>query len=422
MWRIKGRRWPVVVIVCGAITAGLLLLAQDQETLRVRSPLAAGDARHPSYLAALIGAPVNADNAFEVLQNGDAAFSRMLSDIRSATQRISFESFIYGDGEVSALFTEALANAARRGVDVRIVLDAFGSSDLPATSLEALTDAGVQVVWFNPLRAWTLEETNYRTHRKVLVVDGHVGYTGGMGIADHWRGDARTPEEWRDTQFRATGPIVRMLEASFYENWLESGGQEAPVLDLGRAPEPGTTTAVAAWSNATGGASNVKLLYLLAIAAARERLDLQSPYFMLDESTRWALHEARGRGVVVRVLTEGERTDAMPVKFASHNGYDALLVAGLEIYEYQPTMMHVKAMMVDGVLSVFGSANFDNRSFELNDELTVVAWDRALAARLTEAFERDLKRSRHWTLDTWRSRGLLARVRERFWGAFGELF
>ena len=173
----------MIAIVSMAITGALLLLAQDQDTLRVRSPIDAGDTRHPAYLAALIGAPLTAGNAFEVLQNGDAAFSRMLADIHAAQHRISFESFIYGDGDVSAAFTDALARAARRGVDVRIVLDAFGSADLPAGSQAALADAGVRVAWFNPVRPWTLEETNYRTHRKVLVVDGHAGYTGGMGLA-----------------------------------------------------------------------------------------------------------------------------------------------------------------------------------------------------------------------------------------------
>ena len=412
----------MIVVICVAAVGGLLLMAQDQETLRVRSPIGAADARHPTYLAALVGAPLTRENAFEVLQNGDAAFSRMLADIWAARQRISFESFIYGEGEVSAAFTDALSNAAARGVEVRIVLDAFGSSKLPATSQSALTGSGAKIVWFNPLRPWTVEETNYRTHRKVLVVDGRVAYTGGMGLADHWRGDARSSEEWRDTQFRATGPIVRALEASFYENWLESGGREAPVLDLGHPPDVGQVTALAAWSNATGGTSNVKLLYLLAIAAARQTLDIQSPYFLLDESTRFALHDARARGVAIRVLTEGEQTDAMPVKFASHNGYDALLSDGLQIFEYEPTMMHVKVMLVDGVLAVFGSANFDNRSFELNDELTVATWDRDLAAQLTRAFDRDAERSRHWTLEDWRRRGLLTRVRERFWGAFGEVF
>ena len=230
----------------------------------------------------------------------------------------------------------------------------------------------MHVVWFNPLRPWTIEETNYRTHRKVLVVDGEVAFTGGIGLADHWLGHAQDPEHWRDTQFRVTGPAVRALEASFYENWLESGGGSVPALDPERPPQGTGARSIVIWSNPTGGASNVKLLYLLSIAGARRTIDIQSPYFVLDESTRWALERRRAqRGVRVRILTDGEITDAKPVKYASRDGYQELLDAGFEIYEYEPTMMHVKAMMVDGVWSVIGSANFDNRSFELNDELTI---------------------------------------------------
>ena len=205
----------------------------------------------------------------------------------------------------------------------------------------------------------------------MLAVDGDVAFTGGLGIADHWQGHAQDPDHWRDTQFKVTGPAVRALEASFYENWLESGGGSVPALDPERPPQGTGARSIVVWSNPTGGASNVKLLYLLSIGGARSTIDIQSPYFILDESTRWSLDAARQRGVRVRIVTDGELTDARPVKFASRDGYQRLLAGGYEIFEYQPTMMHVKAMVVDGVWSVIGSANFDNRSFELNDELTI---------------------------------------------------
>jgi cardiolipin synthase A/B len=334
------RRWQFWTLVGVCIAGGLLMIAQDQDTLRVESPIAARDAQFAAYIASLVGAPVEPGDRYEVLRNGDEAFPEMLAAIEGARTRISFESFIYGDGEIGERFTNALSAAAQRGVAVRIVLDAVGA-DLSRETKDRLTSGGVSVVWFNLIRPWTLEETNYRTHRKVLVVDGDVGFTGGMGLADHWKGRASRPEEWRDTQFKVRGPAVRALEAAFYENWLESGGGSVPALDPERPNQATGARSVVIWSNPTGGASNVKLIYLLAIASARERIDIQSPYFILDESTRWTLDRARERGVRIRILTDGEITDAKPVKFASRHDYQGLLETGYEVYEYAPTMMHV---------------------------------------------------------------------------------
>lgn len=404
-----------------AVTAGLLLLAQDQDTIRVRSPIGSDDPRFPEYVASLVGAPVTRGDAYIVLRNGVEVFPRMLDAIRQARRRISVESFIYEDGTVGDRFTQALIEAARRGVDVRVVLDAIGSK-LSASSHKTLTDAGVAVVTFNTIRPWTLEETNYRTHRKVLVVDGEIAFTGGIGLADHWLGDADAEEHWRDTQIEVRGPAVRALEASFWENWLESGGLTVPTLDEEQPSQGTDAQTMVIWSNPTGGASSVKLLYLLAIAGARHTIDIQSPYFLLDESTRWSFADARRRGVLVRILTDGEVTDAMPVKYSSRNGYQELLEQGIEIYEYEPTMMHVKAMIVDGGFSIAGSANFDNRSFELNDELTIAVADRQLAGELLRDFEKDLLRSKRLILDEWKQRPLLEKSREWFWGMFGELF
>jgi cardiolipin synthase len=415
------RGWKLWALVGIGITAGLLLLAQDQETLRVESPVAAEDARFADYIASLVGAPVEPGDRYAVLRNGKEVFPPMLDAIKASKHRISFESFIYEDGVVGDQFTAALVAAARRGVTVRIVLDAMGG-ELSRESQKQLTDAGVTLVWFNSLRPWTLEETNYRTHRKVMVVDGTIAFTGGVGLADHWLGDAEDPERWRDTHFSVTGPAVRALEASFYENWLESGGGSVPALDPEKPPQGTGARSVVIWSNPTSGASNVKLMYLLSIGAARSRIDIQSPYFVLDESTRWSLQQAAKRGVRVRILTDGEITDAPPVKYASREEYDALLEAGFEIYEYEPTMMHVKAMVIDGAWSVIGSANFDNRSFELNDELTIGVADRELAAALTADFDRDLARTTKLELATWRSRSLLQKSRETFWAMFSEIF
>jgi cardiolipin synthase A/B len=415
------RGWRLAVLLGIAITSVVLLIAQDQDTLRVESPVAAGDDHFPHYVASLVGGPVEVGDRYEVLRNGDGTFAPMLEAIRRATARISFESFIYEDGEIGDPFTRELAAAARRGVTVRIVLDRLGG-ELSRKSQEALTDAGVAIVWFNPLRPWTIEETNYRTHRKVLVVDGHIAFTGGIGLADHWLGHAQDPEHWRDTHFSVVGPSVRALEAAFWENWLEAGGRSAPALDPEQPPQGTGARSVVIWSNPTGGVSNVKLMYLLSIASARSQIDIQSPYFVLDESTRWTLDDARRRGVRVRILTDGEITDAKPVKYASRQGYQRLLDAGYEIYEYEPTMMHVKAMIVDGLWSVIGSANFDNRSFELNDEVTIGVADRDLAAALTRDFEDDLRKSTQLDTATWRDRSMLQKSRELFWSFFGEVF
>jgi cardiolipin synthase len=418
-WLLRG--WRLGLLSGLAIMAVLLMLAQDQETLTVQSPVAADDTRFADYVASLVGAPVERGDRYTVLRNGDEVFPAMLEAIRQAKRRISFESFIYSDGIIGDQFTRELAAAAKRGVTVRIVLDAFGG-ELSRESEQQLRDAGVQVVWFNLLRPWTLEEANYRTHRKVLVTDGEVAFTGGLGLADHWLGNAQSPEHWRDTQVKVVGPSVRALEASFYENWLEAGGLSAPALDPEQPPSGTGAKSIVVWSNPTGGASNVKLLYLLSIAGARTSIDIQSPYFILDESTRWSLREARRRGVRIRVLTDGEITDAKPVKDASREGYQQLLDWGVEIYEYQPTMMHVKAMMVDGVWSVFGSANFDNRSFELNDELTVAVHDPELTRALTKDFDADVQKSLQLDAVTWAQRSLWQKVQEVFWAQYGELF
>jgi cardiolipin synthase len=405
-----------------ALVALIIFFAQDPETLRVESPVQAADATFPDYIASLIGAPVQAGDAYTVLHNGDEAFPAMLSAIEHARSRISLETYVYKDGEIGDRFIEALANAARRGVTVRMVIDPIGSLMKPGNR-DRLSESGAKLSWFNPIGFFTVEVANYRTHRKTLVVDGQVGFTGGMGIADYWLGHAQDEDHWRDTHFRIVGPSVRALEGAFYENWIESGGLSAPALDLDVPPRGTGARSIVLWSNPISGASNVKLLYLLAIASARKTIDIQSPYITLDSSTRWSLQQARLRGVTIRMLAEGHVTDAMPVKHASRYAYQDLLNQGIEIYEYQPTMMHTKAMIVDGVVSVIGSANFGNRSFELNDELTIAVFDRDLAARLTADFDHDTQSSQKLDAASWpHARSFDSKLQEWFWSWFGEMF
>jgi cardiolipin synthase len=412
-----------ILIVCGIIAA-LLAIAQDQETLKIESAYTAEDRRFPAYLAALLGADATGGNQYQVLTNGDQIFPAMLGAIEGAKRRVSFETYIYDKGSVGDQFTAALAAAAQRGVQVDVVVDAMGSNKVPSETVKRLRDAGAQVGQFGKPNWYTLEELNYRTHRKILVVDGRIGFTGGVGVADHWLGHAQDPEHWRDTMVRIDGPLVRLMEGAFYENFVETLGPAKATLDPPDEWQPPTPrdSAFILRSSPTGGSNDLKRLYLLAIGAARKTLDITTPYFIIDESSEWSLMEAVKRGVKIRVLVEGDYTDAKPVKYSSRSTYEQLLASGIEIYEYQPTMMHTKAIVVDGVWSMFGSANFDNRSLELNDEMNVAVSDRDLAQRLLQDFEADLKSAKRLDLDTWGRRPPLEKAREYFWSYFGELF
>lgn len=408
----------IAVIVIGAG----LLLAQDKETLQIRSPLAADDPRFPDYLARLVGHPLTHGDAYVVHTNGADAFPAMIAAINKASTRVAFESYIFADGDIGEQFTAAFEAAARRGVRVRMVLDALGSKKLGREMVERLKAAGVAIGWVNPLIGASIQDANYRTHRKALVVDGTVAFVGGIGVADQWLHSEKQAPPWRDTQVELRGPVVSDIEAAFNQNWILTGGVVEPeVAPKGPAPA-GTGESIVVWSARQGGENEMKLLYLLAIAAARHRVDIESPYLITDESSKWSIREARRRGVRIRLLVEGDKTDAKPVKYAGRADYEDLLEQGVEIAEYQPTMMHAKAAVVDDTLSIVGSANFDNRSLEMNDELNVAVFDRAFAARLREDFERDLTQSKKLTLEEWRDRPFTEKTRDWLLSYFGEVF
>jgi cardiolipin synthase len=411
-----------VLIVAAMVVAAGLAIAQDQETLELRSSVTAEDPGAAEYLAALVAADLVTGNEYHVLVNGDQVFPAMLQAIDAARERVSFETYVYEKGQVANWFTDAFERAAQRGVDVRIIVDAVGASQMETGHVERLRAAGCHLVDFNPSHWYGLEEVNYRTHRKILVVDGEVGFTGGVGVADFWIGHAQDPDHWRDTHVRMRGPIVRLLEAAFYENFIEGEMTVTPALSAARTIEPADDQSMLVRSAPAGGATDLKRLYLMAIAMARRQVDVASPYFLTDESSMWAFRDAIGRGVTVRILVESDITDQKVVKYASREAYERLLASGIEIYEYQPTMMHGKSVVVDGILSIFGSANFDNRSLELNDELNVAVFNRAVAARFLEEFERDVKVSRRLELESWRRRPPLLRIQEHFWSYFSEIF
>lgn len=420
-WARHHRVLAAALIAVIVLAVGLLI-AQDQETLRIRSSLSVEDPRFPPYLANLLGHRLTSNDSYIVRTNGEQAFPAMLAAIEHAKERVALETYIYEAGDVGRQFTDALEAAAKRGVRVRIVLDSVGSKKMSDDDEKRLEAAGGEIKWVNPIASFQIEEANYRTHRKALVVDGEVAFIGGMGIADQWLHDQKDFPKWRDTMVEMHGPVVADVEAAFNQNWIVVAGIVEPEIEPNISPATGTAKSIVVWSAPQTGANELKLLYLLAIGAARRSIDVESPYLITDESSKWSIQEARRRGVRIRLLVEGDKTDAKAVKYAGRGDYDWLLEQGVEIAEYQPTMLHTKAMVVDGLLSVVGSANFDNRSLELNDELNVAVFDRTLAARLLQDFERDLTRSKRLDLESWRQRSPFERGRDWLWSYFGEVF
>jgi cardiolipin synthase len=421
--RFRHRKLIITVIIIVGIVATLLALAQDQLTLKIQSAHGIDDPQFAGYSAALLGVHATGGNTYTVLTNGDQIFPAMLAAVNGARRRISFETYIYNKGTIGEQFTNAFIAAAKRGVQVQLVIDAMGSNKVPQEWQDNLKAAGVKIGEFGQPKWYSLEELNYRTHRKILVVDGHVGFTGGVGLDDQWLGNAQDKEHWRDTMVQVDGPAARLMEGAFNENFVETLGPVTPIVDQPpQIPAEPHDSAMVLRSSPTGGSNDLKRLYLLAIAASKRTLDISSPYFVTDESTYWALQQARQRGVRVRILVEGDLTDAKPVKYASREAYQRLMDQGIELYEYQPTMMHTKVIVIDGVWSMFGSANFDNRSLELNDEMNVAVSDQGLAARLLQDFEQDLKVARKLDPAQWGQRSFLEKAREHFWSYFGEIF
>lgn len=338
----------------------------------------------------------------------------MLETIRGARRTICFLSYVYWSGEIAHDVAHALADRARAGVDVCVLLDAIGSLKMPGDVLAEMEGAGVRIERFRPASPLRPLQANHRNHRKILVVDGEVGMTGGVGIAQEWTGDAQDPEHWRDTHVRVRGPVVRGLHGAFAESWLEATGQllcgDDHLPDL--APLEGGGPMQLVRSRATVGDTNAEALLFLAIASARRSIDLTSAYFAPNAALTSALCAARGRGVRVRVLVPGEHADKDLVRRAGQDTYEALLDCGVEVHEYGPTMLHAKTLTVDEAWATIGSINFDNRSFSRNDEATLCVQSREVAGLLTAQFERDLAVSDRIDPQAWEERGVLQRARE----------
>ena len=367
--------------------------------------LAVGDPEFINTLAGAAGVPFVDGNAVELLNNGDQFYPSMLAAIEQAERSITIEAYIYWAGEIGMQFANALAAAAQRGVRVKILLDAVGSSSISAEILQILEQGGCNVAWYNPIRWNRLRRINNRTHRKSLIIDGRVGYTGGAGIADHWTGNAQDDKHWRDLQIRIEGPAVRPLQTGFAQNWLECTGELVTGPYFYPAPvASGSMQLQTVMSSPETGASTVRVMYCLAISAARATIDIANPYFVPDHVSIDLFRDAVKRGVRVRVMVAGISNDTLMARLNSVRLYGAVLAAGVELYEYNRTMMHHKIMVVDGLWSTVGTSNFDNRSFSHNEENNVSAVNEGLAQSLLASFEEDLAVCDRVTLDGWRRR------------------
>ncbi|BDT61385.1 cardiolipin synthase B [Massilia varians] len=388
------RFWTILVTAALTLVGGILALnfmpSETQIETRLTRQYDTNDPQFRRSLGVLLGPPILEGNKVEVLLNGDQIFPAMLDAIRAAEKTITFETYIYWSGSIGKEFTDALIERARAGVKVHVMLDFMGSLKLDLAQIDAMKQAGVQVQRYHKPVWWKLARLNNRTHRKLLVIDGKVGFTGGVGIADQWRGNAQDKDHWRDTHFRIEGPVVGQVQAVFNDNWTKATGTVLDGPDYFPAlPQAGDMPAQMFSSSPTGGAESMHLMYLMAITSARKTIDLSAAYFVPDELTIRTLIEAAKRGVRVRILMPGEIIDSDLVKAASRERWGELLAAGVKLAEYQPTMYHVKALIVDNLLVSVGSTNFDNRSFSINDEANLNVLHEGFAREQTAIFEDD---------------------------------
>jgi cardiolipin synthase A/B len=365
-------------------------------------------------LEGIIGVPATEGNGVEVLRNGNEIFPAMLESIAGATRTVDLLTFIYWRGEIGTRFANALAGRARAGVRVRVLLDAFGSLPIDRSLLALMDEAGVHVHWFRPLARVQVRKANHRTHRKVLVVDEEIGFTGGVGIADEWDGDARNEHEWRDTHFRIRGPAVDGLRAAFLDNWVETDDVLfQPTVDrFPDQPQPGSTIIQSVRGASEIGSSDISTLFLALLQLARQRVRITTAYFVPDTELNERLFRAAERGVRVEILLPGPNADKRFVQLAGESSYARLLQSGVRIWHFQPSMLHAKIMTIDGVVANIGSANLNSRSTELDEEVNLVAFDPELVNVLDAQFDEDLARSEEIVAGRWEHRPVAQRALE----------
>jgi cardiolipin synthase len=399
------------IVATAGITGLLIVLGMNfvtsekqlERTVVHRHGLA--DPQFEREMSVILGPTIVAGNRITPLHNGDAIFPAMLEAIAGARETITFETFIYWNGDIGTRFAEALAERASAGIAVHVTIDWVGGMEMDAALLRRMEEATVRLHRYRPLHWYNLGRMNNRTHRKLLVIDGRVGFTGGVGIADCWAGNADSPEHWRDTHYRVEGPVVAQLQAAYTDNWIKmtgavlSGAAYFPKLDA-----VGDARAQMFLASPAGGGESMHLMYLLTIAAAEETIDLAASYFVPDHLLVRAFLEARRRGVRIRLLVPGPHIDSAAVRVASKREWGPLLEAGVEVFVYQPTMLHTKLFVIDGRMVSVGSTNADLRSFRLNDEASLNIYDEHFAQQMTEVFEADLTQGTPYTLAMWQQR------------------
>ena len=420
---MEAETWSVFRRTVRLLTFVALLGLAQSGCARVQSHFTLPDLamRDPAFgptIEAYTTTRVSGGNTVDLLLNGDEIFPAILDAIRSAQSTITYAQYFYEQGEMPEQIAAALAERCRAGVRAHILLDGFGAFEMPAEYRETMTKAGCEVVTFRPLSPLVLlspfgfGRENNRSHRRILVVDGQVGFTGGVGVSPKWLGNGRKKGYWRQTDVRIEGPAVASLQGAFVENWLEATGN---VLGGGayfsRPVSRGTVTAQVVHSSPAEGSFSMYTMFLLAMSSARQSIYITNPYFLPDGRMTRALTEAAGRGVRVVLLLPGA-IDNRIVRHASRAGFGELFEAGIEIYEYQAGLLHAKTMVIDGVWSTIGSTNLDTRSFALNEEVNLVVYSHDVAVRLERVFADDLGYSHRIDPQTWRERGIADRLLE----------
>lgn len=421
------RKW-LVVFVTVALTVFALAIARNfvggERGVQRRIPhlYSVHDSAFGRAMGLALGPSIVGGNQVVALLNGDEIFPAMLEAVRNAQKTITMETYIYWAGEIGRKFAVALSERSRAGVKVHVLVDWAGSSEMDGSDVAMMERAGVEFRKFRPLRWYSLGRVNKRTHRKLLVVDGRIGFTGGVGIAETWTGHAQDPAHWRDSHFRVEGPVVAQMQAAFMDNWIEATGEVLHGSDYFPPLAPaGAIAAQLFYSSPTRGSQSMELMYLLAITAAERSIYLSSAYFVPDALTQEALTNALKRGVTVQIITPGKYTDTKIVRGASRSRWGDLLAAGAAMYEYQPTMYHCKVFIVDELLVSVGSTNWDPRSFGLNDEANLNIYDAGFAHRQVEVFRQDLTKSRQVTLAQWRARPFREKLMERLESLLGPV-
>jgi cardiolipin synthase len=422
VWQGALGRWGWAAgCAAGAVLVHLAAPRERAPVYGLDHDMAVDDPAFFDSLVGLTGTPFLPGNRVTVYNNGDEFYPAMLDAIRGATDSITIEAYIYWHGSIGLEFAEALAERARAGVAVKILLDAIGSSTIGTRILETLESGKCQLAWFNPLRWYSLGSINHRTHRKTLLIDGRISFTGGAGIADHWLGSAQDADHWRDIQVCVEGPAAMPLQTGFAQNWLETTGEliTGPQF-FPEMSDSGTVPVQTILSSPSTGASAARTLYYLSIVCARKSIQITNPYFVPDQAAIDILIDAMKRGVAVTVLVTGIHNDNWLARHNSTRLYGPLLEGGIRLYEYNRTMLHQKTMVIDGRWATIGTTNFDNRSFALNEESNASFDDPGLVAQLQRTFEEDVARAEPVTLEKWRRRGTMAHAQELIASLFVE--